>query len=311
VYLRARMYAPDSGLFVSKDTAAGFSRRPLTQHPWLYALANPLRYIDPSGRQVAAPQCEPDEFCFTGTAGGQIVTIHVFTPGIPEPPEPPEPPHWEAYIPPSPLLPGDCRPNDDFWDILRYIKRGTGSIETTSNRQEVEQPVPCMIGNIPAKCSCSVEEEYDTTGDVSVNGECRVIFGVQGLADVGGKLQLIEEWEGGVFVEIGGQTLELALDKSGPFFELELLGLHLKTRAPVYRFVLGAQRTVMAFGTTYVGIQTWRSSFEYDTMVNEKFTRRDHYVFPGEDPGIALWVFTQRYPGLPIKMFPEGQFDAQ
>jgi RHS repeat-associated protein len=85
LYLRARWYAPSQGRFLSEDSIPGFAERPLTQHLWLYALDNPVHYIDPSGHQVQPPDCKPGDICATGTFGP-------YTPSLPaygyEPPEP-------------------------------------------------------------------------------------------------------------------------------------------------------------------------------------------------------------------------------
>jgi RHS repeat-associated protein len=49
VYLRARYYAPAQGRFLSQDVWSGTVSMPSTQHPWLYALANPTTLTDPTG----------------------------------------------------------------------------------------------------------------------------------------------------------------------------------------------------------------------------------------------------------------------
>lgn len=50
VNLRARYYDPGTGRFVSKDTWAGDYQNPITLTKWLYANANPVMYVDPSGK---------------------------------------------------------------------------------------------------------------------------------------------------------------------------------------------------------------------------------------------------------------------
>jgi RHS repeat-associated protein len=56
VYARARYYDPELGRFVSKDTFEGDLTDAPSLHRYAYAWMNPLRYLDPSGRQVAAPE---------------------------------------------------------------------------------------------------------------------------------------------------------------------------------------------------------------------------------------------------------------
>ena len=48
-YLRARYYAPGVGRFIQKDVQSGDYRRSLTLNNYLYVVANPVNYTDPSG----------------------------------------------------------------------------------------------------------------------------------------------------------------------------------------------------------------------------------------------------------------------
>ncbi len=49
VFLRARYYEPGSGRFLSLDPWDGNDEQPLTLSAYLYALANPINVLDPSG----------------------------------------------------------------------------------------------------------------------------------------------------------------------------------------------------------------------------------------------------------------------
>ena len=51
-YLRARYMDTATGTFTSLDTYQGGLMKPETQHKYLYAQANPVKYIDPSGHLV-------------------------------------------------------------------------------------------------------------------------------------------------------------------------------------------------------------------------------------------------------------------
>jgi RHS repeat-associated protein len=50
-YLRARYYSPETGRFFSVDPFAGFQTDPVSLHRYLYARANPVSFVDPSGLQ--------------------------------------------------------------------------------------------------------------------------------------------------------------------------------------------------------------------------------------------------------------------
>ena len=49
-YLRARWMNPEIGRFVTTDLWEGVQNDPVTMHKYLYANANPVKYVDPSGR---------------------------------------------------------------------------------------------------------------------------------------------------------------------------------------------------------------------------------------------------------------------
>lgn len=49
VYLRARMYAPGTGRFLTRDTWGGDYGRPLSLNRWNYTYSNPINHTDPSG----------------------------------------------------------------------------------------------------------------------------------------------------------------------------------------------------------------------------------------------------------------------
>ena len=50
VYLRARYYQPETGRFISRDTWGGNVYNPQSLNRWSYAAANPVVFVDPSGR---------------------------------------------------------------------------------------------------------------------------------------------------------------------------------------------------------------------------------------------------------------------
>jgi RHS repeat-associated protein len=57
LYLRARSYDPRTGRFLTTDPVRGSLARPASQHAYVYALNNPLRYRDPRGREAGDAAC--------------------------------------------------------------------------------------------------------------------------------------------------------------------------------------------------------------------------------------------------------------
>src|SRR6266498_3055680 len=49
IYLRSRMYSPETGRFTTKDSWQGDYNRPLSLNRWNYVEGNPVNYTDPSG----------------------------------------------------------------------------------------------------------------------------------------------------------------------------------------------------------------------------------------------------------------------
>jgi RHS repeat-associated protein len=49
IYLRSRMYSPETGRFTSRDSWQGDYNRPLSLNRWNYVEANPVNYSDPNG----------------------------------------------------------------------------------------------------------------------------------------------------------------------------------------------------------------------------------------------------------------------
>lgn len=64
VYLRARFYSPELGIFLSRDPFPGFLTQPASLTPYQYAFKNPVRYTDPSG--------ENPLFLLIGAIGGLL-----------------------------------------------------------------------------------------------------------------------------------------------------------------------------------------------------------------------------------------------
>jgi RHS repeat-associated protein len=55
-YFRARYYLPEFGRFASRDPNRGRLANPVSFHPYLYADADPVNRLDPSGRMTLAEQ---------------------------------------------------------------------------------------------------------------------------------------------------------------------------------------------------------------------------------------------------------------
>lgn len=51
IYLRSRMYSPETGRLTTKDSWQGDYNRPLSLNHWNYVEGNPVNFTDPSGNQ--------------------------------------------------------------------------------------------------------------------------------------------------------------------------------------------------------------------------------------------------------------------
>jgi RHS repeat-associated protein len=51
VYLRARVYNPATGPFLSRDSLDGDEDNPLSLHRYTYVMGNPMKLVDPSGHK--------------------------------------------------------------------------------------------------------------------------------------------------------------------------------------------------------------------------------------------------------------------
>jgi RHS repeat-associated protein len=76
-YLRARYYNPVTGRFLSRDPKAGDIAFPHTLHRYLYASADPVDRIDPSGRADAVEVAIQDVKNEGETAGGDALARQV------------------------------------------------------------------------------------------------------------------------------------------------------------------------------------------------------------------------------------------
>ncbi|MFN0070146.1 MAG: RHS repeat-associated core domain-containing protein, partial [Chloroflexota bacterium] len=77
VYLRARMYDPQTGQFLQRDPFAGFMPSPLSLNRFAYAYQNPVTLIDPTGYSPGN-QVLQDSDCFKQLGGGHGVVISCF-----------------------------------------------------------------------------------------------------------------------------------------------------------------------------------------------------------------------------------------
>ncbi len=56
VYLRARMYSPSIGRFLTRDTWEGNSESPMSFNRWMYVADSPITFSDPTGHNWPHPQ---------------------------------------------------------------------------------------------------------------------------------------------------------------------------------------------------------------------------------------------------------------
>lgn len=75
-YNRARYYAPEHGRFISKDTHGYDGYNPAGVHRYLYANANPVRYIDPLGEfPVEIEEVQPGDIAMQRTRTNAVSNI--------------------------------------------------------------------------------------------------------------------------------------------------------------------------------------------------------------------------------------------
>ena len=58
VYMRARYLSTEAGRFATRDRWVGNTHSPMSFNAWLYALANPITHVDPSGLIASGPEAD-------------------------------------------------------------------------------------------------------------------------------------------------------------------------------------------------------------------------------------------------------------
>ena len=61
IYLRARYYKPEYGVFITKDTYKGTTTNILSQNQYTYVENNPIKYVDSSGNAATAAKTNASE----------------------------------------------------------------------------------------------------------------------------------------------------------------------------------------------------------------------------------------------------------
>jgi RHS repeat-associated protein len=61
-YFGARFYDPTVGRFVTQDSYNGSKYSPLSQNRYIYAMDNPMKYVDPNGHESASSKSVEDWF---------------------------------------------------------------------------------------------------------------------------------------------------------------------------------------------------------------------------------------------------------
>jgi len=75
VHLRARYYAPFQGGFISRDSWEQDYKQPLSINRWLYAFAQPISNVDPSGQYPVDYEDSNYDFCTTNYDPASTFTI--------------------------------------------------------------------------------------------------------------------------------------------------------------------------------------------------------------------------------------------
>ena len=68
LYLRARYYDPQIGRFISLDAEKGSIQSPMDMNRYVYCKNNPIKYVDPSGKEGVAAQLLFDAFTGKGAS---------------------------------------------------------------------------------------------------------------------------------------------------------------------------------------------------------------------------------------------------
>ncbi|MBV9791806.1 MAG: hypothetical protein JOZ51_26690, partial [Chloroflexi bacterium] len=76
-YLRARYYEPNQGRFLTLDPYAGRVAEPLTLHKYMYAHADPVNNIDPSGQSVAIAYVQTTQISLAAMAQVAVVGLAI------------------------------------------------------------------------------------------------------------------------------------------------------------------------------------------------------------------------------------------
>src|SRR5258706_5140954 len=122
INLRARSYDPVLGRFTGRDTFAGVASAPQTGNRYSYAVANPLRFADPSGRFVKTVIDNPAsvlEFAITfNPIGAALVFGYMFFTGT----DPATGEHVDTTLAGIALIAVTAVP------VLKFLGKGLGAL---------------------------------------------------------------------------------------------------------------------------------------------------------------------------------------
>ena len=110
IYMRARLYDPAAGRFLSRDVLNGDPKTPSSINLYAYASANPVRMSDPTGHAAIADPygggCDPERCRFEPTDDANSTSPG----GTPRPTCAPTPPGPAAPTPPASATPRSQTP---------------------------------------------------------------------------------------------------------------------------------------------------------------------------------------------------------
>jgi len=160
-YLRARWYSPLTGRFNRLDPFAGNNRDPQSLHKYLYAHANPVNRIDPSGKFLSC-------VCLT-SAWFAIATISTILVGI------------LAYVVGMPFYHRSLRPRTYSGKCGKDVTNALKKIyDDVTNYDKGDKSSKCKVFNLYTPIGWEIVDLHHVNWRLRGTDECRATVKVSG-----------------------------------------------------------------------------------------------------------------------------------